>query len=99
MAGASRVWGPRANIFASKTNVAHRSTSLYSLPSLILALIVRLSYIGLGFLGPLYGREIGLMSSAFLLAGFITTPAIGWLAEVSGLKSAKRQRGAIVLIG
>jgi MFS family permease len=74
--------------------VTHRSTSLYSLPSLILALIVGLSYIGLGFLGPLYalyGREIGatnweigLMSSAFLLAGFIATPAIGWLADRFG---------------
>jgi len=74
--------------------MTHRSASLYSLPVLILALIVGLSYIGLGFLGPLYalyGREIGatnweigLMSSAFLLAGFLATPAIGWLADRFG---------------
>ncbi len=58
---------------------------------MLLAIIVGISYLGLGFVLPLralYGREIGatsieigLMASSFLLAGFLATPFIGWLTD------------------
>jgi DHA1 family solute carrier family 18 vesicular amine transporter 1/2 len=69
----------------------HLSVPLYTPAVLLLALIVGISYLGVGFVLPLralYGRqigansvEIGLMASSFLLAGFLATPVIGWLAD------------------
>jgi MFS family permease len=69
----------------------HPAIPLYTPAIFLLALIVGLSYLGVGFILPLralYGRqlgansiEIGLMSSSFLLAGFLATPVIGWLAD------------------
>jgi MFS family permease len=70
----------------------HRS--LYTLPALVLLAAVALSFVGLGFVMPLralYARNIGassveisLMATAFLLASFVATPAMGWLADYMG---------------
>lgn len=67
------------------------SSPLYTLNVLLLALIIGVSYLGFGFILPLltlYGKqigatsvEIGLMASSFLLAGFLATPFVGWLAD------------------
>lgn len=67
---------------------------IYTPSILLLATIVGVSFLGLGFIMPLralYGRqigasagEIGLMASAALLTGFLTAPAIGWLADRFG---------------
>lgn len=67
------------------------SVALYIPVTLLLIIIVGLSYLGLGFVMPLralYGRqvgatsvEIGAMSFSFLLAGFLATPLIGWLTD------------------
>ncbi len=67
---------------------------LYSPRLLLLAMTVGVSYLGVGFVLPLraiYGEqigassfEIGLMASAALLSGFLTAPAIGWLADRVG---------------
>jgi DHA1 family multidrug resistance protein-like MFS transporter len=64
---------------------------LYTPITLLLIIIVGLSFLGLGFVMPLralYGRqvgatsvEIGAMSFSFLLAGFLATPFIGWLTD------------------
>jgi len=69
--------------------------SIYTPSVLILILIVGVSFLGLGFVMPLralYGREIGassaeigLMTGSFLLAGFIASPAVGWLSDRFGL--------------
>jgi MFS family permease len=69
-------------------------TSLYTFPAIVLLAAVALSYVGLGFVMPLralYARqigassaEVGLMATAFLLASFVVTPAIGWLADRIG---------------
>ncbi len=68
-----------------------RSSALYTLPVMLLILVVGISYLGLGFVVPLrslYGRELGassaeisLMTTSFLLAGVITSPFIGWLTD------------------
>ncbi|GAC1502177.1 MAG: MFS transporter [Ktedonobacteraceae bacterium] len=65
--------------------------ALYTPITLLLIIIVGLSFLGLGFVMPLralYGREvgassveIGAMSFSFLLAGFLVTPLIGWLTD------------------
>jgi MFS family permease len=64
---------------------------------LVLIITVGVSYLGLGLVMPLralYGRqigassaEIGLMTTSFLLAGFLATPGIGWLSDRSGYKN------------
>jgi MFS family permease len=61
---------------------------------LLLALIVGMSFLGLGFIMPLralYGREIGassveigLMAASFLLAGFLAAPLMGMLTDRCG---------------
>lgn len=71
--------------------------TIYTPAILMLIFIVGVSFLGLGFVMPLralYGREIGassteigLMTASFLLAGFIASPAIGWLADRSGYKN------------
>ncbi len=71
--------------------VEKNSTSLYTPITILLIIIVGLSFLGLGFVMPLralYGRqvgatsvEIGAMSFSFLLAGFLATPFIGWLTD------------------
>ncbi|MGZ6280347.1 MAG: MFS transporter [Ktedonobacteraceae bacterium] len=63
----------------------------------MLIITVGISFLGLGFIMPLralYGRqlgassaEIGLMTTSFLLAGFLATPAIGWLSDRVGYKN------------
>ena len=65
--------------------------TLYTPVTLALIFIVGISYLGLGFVMPLralYGRDLGatsveisLMASAFLLAGFLATPLIGWASD------------------
>jgi MFS family permease len=64
---------------------------------LVLIITVGVSYLGLGLVMPLralYGRqigassaEIGLMTTSFLLAGFLATPGIGWLSDRIGYKN------------
>jgi MFS family permease len=64
---------------------------------LVLIITVGVSFLGLGLVMPLralYGRqlgasstEIGLMTTSFLLAGFLATPGIGWLADRIGYKN------------
>ncbi len=71
--------------------VEKNSIALYTPVTIILIIIVALSFLGLGFVMPLralYGRqvgatsvEIGAMSFSFLLAGFLATPFIGWLTD------------------
>jgi MFS family permease len=68
--------------------------SLYTLPVIVLLAAVGLSFVGVGFVMPLralYARdigassvEVGLMATAFLLASFVVTPAMGWLADRMG---------------
>jgi MFS family permease len=63
----------------------------------MLIIIVGVSFLGLGLVMPLralYGRqigasstEIGLMTTSFLLAGFLATPGIGWLSDRLGYKN------------
>jgi MFS transporter, DHA1 family, multidrug resistance protein len=70
------------------------STSLYTLPAIVLLAAVAVAFVGLGFVMPLralYARdigassvEIGLMATVFLLASFAVTPAIGWLSDRMG---------------
>lgn len=67
---------------------------VYTPVLLLLAAIVGISYLGLGFIMPLralYGRdvgassiEIGLMAAAFLITGFAATPAMGWVTDRVG---------------
>jgi MFS family permease len=69
-------------------------TSLYTLPAIVLLAAVALSFVGVGFVMPLralYARdigassvEVGLMATAFLLASFVVTPVMGWLADRMG---------------
>jgi MFS family permease len=64
---------------------------------MVLIVTVGVSFLGLGLVMPLralYGRqigasstEIGLMTTSFLLAGFLATPGIGWLADHFGYKN------------
>ncbi len=71
--------------------------SIYTPAVLMIILIVGVSFLGLGFVMPLralYGREIGassteigLMTGSFLLAGFLASPAIGWLSDRFGYKN------------
>ncbi len=71
--------------------VEKNSIALYTPITILLIIIVGLSFLGLGFVMPLravYGRqvgatsvEIGAMSFSFLLAGFLATPFIGWLTD------------------
>ncbi len=63
---------------------------------LILISIMGVSFLGLGLVMPLralYGRQIGgssahigLMTASYLLAGFLASPMIGWLADRFGSK-------------
>jgi DHA1 family multidrug resistance protein-like MFS transporter len=74
--------------------VAARRESVYTPAILLLAGIVGISFLGLGFVMPLralYGKqlgatseEIGLMASAALLTGFLFAPAVGWLTDRFG---------------
>jgi MFS family permease len=74
-----------------------KRNSIYTPAILMLTLIVGVSFLGLGFVMPLralYGREvgassteIGLMTASFLMAGFVASPAIGWLADRFGYKN------------
>ncbi|MBO0783569.1 MAG: MFS transporter [Ktedonobacteraceae bacterium] len=71
-----------------------RFNTLYTPAMLALVLIVGISFLGLGFIMPLralYGREVGassveiaLMTSVFLLTGFLSAPFIGWLSDRFG---------------
>lgn len=71
--------------------IEKNSIVLYTPITILLIIIVSLSFLGLGFVMPLralYGRqvgatsvEIGAMSFSFLLAGFLATPFIGWLTD------------------
>jgi len=75
----------------------NRRVSIYTFPVLVLIITVGVSFLGLGLVMPLralYGRqlgasstEIGLMTTSFLLAGFLATPGIGWLADRIGYKN------------
>src|SRR5438270_13994446 len=75
----------------------NRREAMYTFPVVILIITVGISFLGLGFVMPLralYGRqlgassnEIGLMTTSFLLAGFLATPGIGWLADRIGYKN------------
>jgi MFS family permease len=70
---------------------------MYTFPVMILIITVGVSFLGLGLVMPLralYGRqlgasstEIGLMTTSFLLAGFLATPGIGWLSDRIGYKN------------
>jgi MFS transporter, DHA1 family, solute carrier family 18 (vesicular amine transporter), member 1/2 len=74
-----------------------KSATIYTFPVLVLIITVGVSFLGLGFIMPLralYGRqlgassaEIGLMTTSFLLAGFLATPGIGWLSDRAGYKN------------
>lgn len=71
-----------------------RRDSVYTPAVLLLAAIVGISFLGLGFVMPLralYGREIGassgeigLMASVALLTGFVAAPGLGWLTDRVG---------------
>ncbi|MGZ3642381.1 MAG: MFS transporter [Ktedonobacteraceae bacterium] len=75
----------------------NKKETIYTIPVLVLIITVGISFLGLGFIMPLralYGRqlgassaEIGLMTTSFLLAGFLATPAIGWLSDRVGYKN------------
>src|SRR6266568_4756590 len=75
----------------------NRRVSIYTFPVLVLIITVGVSYLGLGLVMPLralYGRqigasstEIGLMTASFLLAGFLASPPVGWLADRFGYKN------------
>ncbi|HEY8599572.1 MAG TPA: MFS transporter, partial [Thermomicrobiales bacterium] len=72
------------------------AASVYSPAILLLAAIVGGSFLGLGFILPLraiYARsigstavEIGLMTTAYLLASFLAAPFIGRLTDRLGPK-------------
>jgi MFS family permease len=74
-----------------------KQASIYTPTILMLAIIVGVSFLGLGLVMPLralYGRqigasstEIGLMTISFLLAGFLASPGVGWLADRFGYKN------------
>jgi len=74
-----------------------KTDTLYTPIALMLVMIVGISFLGLGLVMPLralYGRqigasstEIGLMTSSYLLAGFLASPGIGWLADRFGYKN------------
>jgi MFS family permease len=80
--------------FNTGTEVKNRNQILYTPALLFLILIVGISFLGLGFVMPLralYGREVGassfeiaLMTSIFLLTGFISAPFIGWCSDRYG---------------
>jgi MFS family permease len=71
--------------------------TIYTPAVLMLVIIVGISFLGLGLVMPLralYGRqigasstEIGLMTASFLLAGFLASPPVGWLADRFGYKN------------
>lgn len=73
-----------------------RRDSVYTPSVLLLAAIVGVSFLGLGFVMPLralYGREIGassgeigLMASVALLTGFLAAPVLGWLTDRVGAR-------------
>ncbi|MGZ3676285.1 MAG: MFS transporter [Ktedonobacterales bacterium] len=73
-----------------------RRDSVYTPAVLLLAAIVGISFLGLGFVMPLralYGREIGassgeigLMASVALLTGFVAAPWLGWLTDRMGAR-------------
>src|SRR2546423_1691985 len=62
----------------------NKRETIYTFPVLVLIVTVGVSFLGLGLVMPLralYGRqlgasstEIGLMTTSFLLAGFLATP-------------------------
>jgi MFS family permease len=69
---------------------------VYTPALILLAIIVSVSFLGFGFVAPLravYGKEngansveIGLMTSSYLLAGFISSPFVGRLADSLGYR-------------
>lgn len=71
--------------------------SVYTPAVMLLAAIVGISFLGLGFVMPLralYGREIGassgeigLMASVALFTGFVAAPGLGWLTDRLGARS------------
>jgi MFS family permease len=73
------------------------STSLYTLPAIVLLVAVAFAFVGLGFVMPLralYARdigassaEIGLMATVFLLASSTVTPGMGWLSDRMGYRT------------
>ena len=80
----------------SNTAVGERRDKVYTPPVLLLAVIVGISFLGLGFVMPLralYGLEIGassgeigLMASVALLTGFLAAPPLGWLTDRVGAR-------------
>ena len=82
-------------------STAHQ-THLYTPSTVVLAIIVAISYVGLGFIAPLralyaYGMgassvEIGLMTASFLVANFLTAPFVGRLTD-------RFQPGRVLWIG
>lgn len=70
--------------------------SIYTPAMFLLIMIVGISFLGLGFIMPLrsaYGRElgassfeIGMLTSSFLLAAFVSSPFIGWLSDRFGYR-------------
>jgi MFS family permease len=91
--------------------VTTKHETVYTPAILLLAVIVGISFLGLGFVMPLralYGKqigassgEIGLMASAALLTGFLSAPLIGWLTDRFGHRNvlwvALLVHGALVL--
>ena len=75
----------------------NKRETIYTFPVIVLIITVGVSFLGLGFIMPLralYGRqlgassaEIGLMTTSFLLAGFLATPRLGWLSDHVGYKN------------
>jgi MFS family permease len=85
------------------TSVLSQSqTRLYTPSTITLAIIVTISYTGLGFVSPLRSLyasqmgassiEIGLMTIAFLVANFLTAPFVGRLTD-------RFQPGRVLWIG
>jgi MFS family permease len=76
---------------------AAKRESIYTPSILLLALTIGVSYLGLGFVTPLralYSQqvgatpgEIGLMTSAAMLTGFLAAPPIGWLTDRFGSRT------------
>jgi MFS family permease len=89
--------GKKESISFMQQAAKGKRESIYTPTVLMLVIIVGISFLGLGLVMPLralYGRqlgasstEIGLMTASFLLAGFLASPGVGWLADRFGYKN------------